>query len=248
MERTLTLYGSTVGKKVAMAVSGIVMLGFTVGHMLGNLQVFAGPETFNEYAVWIRQNPALMWGTRIIVFAAFSVHFASALALWQKNKDAGGGAGRYKMPPSRDGEDAFAYYARRTMYWTGPILFIYIAFHLVHLTLGGMIFGEGNILLIEGYTWEASNPYNNLVRGMQHWPVAGLYIVAMLAYGAHIYHGLYSLFQSLGLNHPKYNNARRDLAVLLTLALVLGFISIPASVLFGSLEPTTMTFNYPELQ
>jgi succinate dehydrogenase / fumarate reductase cytochrome b subunit len=242
MERALTFTKTTIGKKAIMALSGVVMLGFVVGHLAGNLKVFSGPEAFNEYAVWLRTVPALLWGTRLALLAALGAHLASAFALWSRNKDAR--TSRYAKKKSLATD-----YAAKTMYWSGPILFFYIAFHLVHLTFGGMIWGEeAAILGIEGYTWDHSNPYNNMVMGFQHWVVVVPYVLGVSALGVHLFHGIWSAFQTVGANHPRYNHLRRDLSIALAVFLTLGFLSIPAAALMGWIEPTTQTFFYPELE
>lgn len=238
--KALTFYSTSIGKKAVMAVSGVVMLGFTLGHLSGNLKVFAGPEEFNEYAVWLRTVPALLWGTRLAILGAFLVHFASAYQLWKRNK--GARKSRYAKTAYKATD-----YAARTMYWTGPILFFYILFHLVHLTFGGQIFGDSAIFGFEGYVWEPSNPYNNLVRGFQHWPIVVPYVLGVTCLGIHLFHGIWSMFQSIGANHPRYNALRRDAAIAVAALLTIGFLSIPIAVQAGYLEPTLQTFDYPEL-
>ena len=138
-------------------------------------------------------------------------------------------------------------YAAKTMYYSGPILLFYVVFHLVHLTWGGQIFGDSDLLGISGYTWEVSNPYNNMVRGFQHWPVVIPYVLGVLALGVHLFHGIWSMFQTIGANHPKYNAYRRDVAIGIAALLTIGNLSFPIAVYFGYLEPTELRFNFPEL-
>ncbi|MBO6940415.1 MAG: succinate dehydrogenase cytochrome b subunit [Deltaproteobacteria bacterium] len=242
MERALTLTKTTIGKKAIMALSGVAMLGFVVGHLAGNLKVFSGPEAFNEYAVWLRTVPALLWGTRLVLLAAVAAHMASAFSLWSRNR--GARKNRYAKK-----KDLATDYAAKTMYWSGPILLFYILFHLLHLTFGGMIWTDGAALFgFEGYTWAHSNPYNNMVIGFTHWPVVVPYVLGVCALGIHLFHGIWSAFQSMGANHPRYNHLRRDLAIALAVFLTLGFLSIPAAAMMGWIEPTTQTFYYPELE
>ncbi|MBX3246460.1 MAG: succinate dehydrogenase cytochrome b subunit [Myxococcales bacterium] len=238
--KALTLYETTIGKKAVMAVSGVVLLGFTVGHLAGNLKAYAGPTEYNEYAQWLRTVPALLWGTRLALLFAVAAHIYSAFSLWRRNKQARPTRYHKKADLATD-------YAAKTMYLSGPILLFYILFHLVHLTFGGQIFGEGLIFGLEGYTWEVSNPYNNLVRGFQHWPVVIPYVLGVLALGVHLFHGIWSMFQSLGANHPKYNHLRRDVAIGLAALLTIGNLSFPIAVMAGYLEPTALRFNFPEL-
>ncbi len=241
MERALTLTKTTIGKKALMALSGVAMLGFVIGHLSGNLKVFAGAEDFNEYAVWLRTMPGLLWGARIALLGALAAHMASAFSLWSRNKSAR--KSRYTKK-----KDLATDYAAKTMYWSGPILFFYIVFHLVHLTFGGMIFGESAVFGIEGYEWDHSNPYNNMVLGFQHWAVVVPYVLGVIALGVHLFHGIWSAFQTVGLNHTKYNFLRRDLSIALAVFITAGFLSIPVAVLAGWIEPTTQTFFYPELE
>lgn len=242
MERALTLTKTTIGKKAIMALSGVVMLGFVVGHLAGNLKVFSGPEAFNDYAAWLRTMPGVLWGARLALLGALAAHLASAFALWSRNRDAR--KSRYAKKKSLASD-----YASRTMYWSGPILFFYIAFHLIHLTFGGMIWSDGAELFgIEGYTWAHSNPYNNMVLGFQHWFVVVPYVLGVCALGVHLFHGIWSAFQTMGANHSRYNHLRRDLAIALAVFLTLGFLSIPIAVMMGWIEPTTQTFFYPELE
>ncbi|MEM6734346.1 MAG: succinate dehydrogenase cytochrome b subunit [Myxococcota bacterium] len=241
MQRALTLTKTTIGKKVLMAASGTVILGFAVGHLAGNLKIFAGAQEFNEYAAFLRSLPALLWGTRIALLVAFSVHIASAFSLWQRNRHAR--KSRYARKASLASD-----YASRTMYWTGPILAFYVLFHLLHLTLGGVIFPDNQVLFIEGYVFDPHNPFNNMVYGFQHPLVVVPYVLGVVALGMHLFHGIWSLFQSLGANHPRYNDLRRDLSVGLSALITVGFLIIPIAVLAGLVEPTTETFHFPELE
>ena len=240
MERVLTLSKTTIGKKAAMAAAGVVMLGFSIGHLTGNLKAFASAQDFNDYAAWLRTMPAVLWGTRLALLAALVVHTGAAYSLWSRNREA-----RHSRYAKK--KDLATDYAAKTMYWTGPILLFYILFHLAHLTFGGMIFGDGAIFGIEGYVFDPHNPYNNMVKGFQHWPVVIPYVLGVVSLAMHLFHGIWSMFQTFGANHPKYNFLRRDLAIGLAVLLGAGFLSIPAAAMYGLLEPTTQTFYYPEL-
>lgn len=211
MQRALTLHQTTIGKKVLMAVSGFILVGFTVGHLLGNLQLYLGPEAINDYAAMLHSMPALVWGTRLVLLFAVAVHIASAFSLWTRNRAARGS--RYKQR-----KDQATDYAARTMYWSGPILLLYIVYHLLHFTI--LPAHPGDV-------------YRNVVEGFQNPIIAGVYIVGNLALGLHIFHGVYSAFQTLGVNHPRYNNYRRDLAIALCAALTIGNLSFPIAVLAG---------------
>ena len=211
MQRALTLHQTTVGKKVIMAVSGFILVGFTIGHLLGNLQLYLGPEAINGYAAKLHSMPPLVWGTRLVLLFAVSVHIVSAFSLWSRNKAARGS--RYKRR-----KDLATDYAARTMYWSGPILLLYIVYHLLHFTI--LPAHPGDV-------------YRNVVEGFQVPLIASVYIVGNLALGFHIFHGVYSAFQTLGANHPRYNNYRRDLAIAICAVITIGNLSFPIAVLAG---------------
>ena len=241
--RALTLTQTTIGKKALMAASGVVMVLFVVGHLSGNLTAFQGAQAFNEYAVFLRTLGPLLWIARGAILVSFLVHVKAAMDLWQRNKDAGAGANRYHGQKTQKTD-----WAALSMYLSGPGLLLYIVFHLAHLTFGYYLFGEGNVFGVEGYTFDEMNPYNNMVRGFQVWWISALYIVGVLGLCLHLFHGIWSMFQTVGANHPKYNGLRRDLAIGLSALLALGFISIPVAAYLGGLPLSTETFYFPELQ
>ncbi len=240
MQRALRLYDTTIGKKAVMAVSGVVLFGFTIAHLLGNLKVYAGPDDFNDYARALHSMPTLIWVARGALLFAVGAHVYSAVGLHKRNRAGRGSRYHKKVDIATD-------YAAKTMYYSGPILLFYIIFHLAHLTLGSTLFADGPMFGIEGYTWETSNPYNNMVRGFQHWPIVIPYVLGVLALGVHLFHGIWSMFQSVGANHPKYNHLRRDLAIGFAALLTVGNLSFPIAVLAGYIEPTALRFNFPEL-
>lgn len=211
MQRALTLHQTTIGKKVIMALSGFVIVGFTIGHFLGNLNLYLGPEALNGYAKALHDLPALVWGTRLVLLFAFGAHIVSAFSLWGRNRQARGS--RYKK-----NKDLATDYAARTMYWTGPILLLYLVYHLLHFTI--LPAHPGDV-------------YRNVVEGFQNPLIAGVYIAGNVALGFHIFHGIYSAFQTLGANHPRINSYRRDLAVGIAALITLGNLSFPITVLTG---------------
>ncbi|MGB5704155.1 MAG: succinate dehydrogenase cytochrome b subunit [Polyangiales bacterium] len=214
MQRALTLHQTTVGKKVIMAVSGLILVGFTIGHLLGNLQLYLGPEAINGYAAKLHSMPPLIWSARLVLLFAVGVHIVSAFTLWTRNRQARGS--RYKQR-----KDLATDYAARTMYWSGPILLLFIVYHLLHFTI--LPAHPGDV-------------YRNVVEGFQVPLIAGVYIVGNLALGFHIFHGIYSAFQSLGANHPRYNSYRRDLAIAICTVITLGNLSFPIAVLAGFIK------------
>jgi succinate dehydrogenase / fumarate reductase, cytochrome b subunit len=211
MQRALTLHQTTIGKKVIMAVSGGVIVGFVVVHFLGNLNLYLGPEAMNGYAEKLQSLPPLVWGTRLVLLVAFGAHISSALALWNRNLKARGS--RYKKR-----KDLATDYAARTMYWSGPILLLFVVYHLLHFTI--LPAHPGDV-------------YRNVIEGFQHPLIAGVYITGNVALGFHLFHGIYSAFQTLGANHPRYNSYRRDASVAISAAITIGNLSFPISVLAG---------------
>jgi len=219
----VTFYRSAVAKKWLMAVSGIVLLGYVLVHMIGNLKVFLGKDDINEYADWLRRlgEPALprevvLWGLRTGLIAAFVIHIVAAYQLTLINRRAR--PTQYKSP--RD--YAAASFASRTMRWTGVIVGLFLIFHLLDLTFGTVNPG-----------FESGNVYRNLIATFDRVPVAVAYIVANLALGIHIFHGAWSMFQSLGLNNPRYNAWRRFFAVGFAGVITTGNVAIPLLITAG---------------
>ncbi len=217
LPRAATFLSSTIGQKVVMAATGVILFGFVVGHMLGNLQVFLGPKALNDYAVLLRQlgHGGLIWIVRAALLIAVGLHMWTATALTLGNwASRPVGYRRWKAREST--------YASRTMVWSGPILAAFIVYHLMHLT-----FGNAHPAFVEG------DVYRNVISGFRVWPVSMFYIVAQLALGLHLYHGVWSMMQTGGLSHPRYNPLRTAFSALLTSAVVVGNISIPVAVLAG---------------
>lgn len=211
----MTFYGTSIGKKVVMAATGIVFLGFVVIHLLGNLQIYMGPAKLNAYAAFLHANPGLVWTLRLVLLGAVGLHVLAATQLTLQSW----AARPRKYVKQRYQESD---YAARTMRWSGPFLGLFIVYHLLHFTTGT---AHGSFV--------PGDVYANVVAGFSVVPISAVYIVAMLSLGFHMYHGLWSLFQTLGANHPKYNHLRRGLAAAVTLVVVCGNISMPVAVLAG---------------
>lgn len=222
MKRVEALYRSSVGKKIAMAVTGVILVLFVIGHMGGNLKVYAGPEAFNHYAEGLRLfgdpflgRGQLLWLVRIVLLLSVFIHIAAAVQLVRQSRAARPRAyGRY--------EPHVFSYASRTMQWGGVIILLFVIYHLMHFT-----FGNAHPDFIHG------DAYHNFVVGFQQWPVSVAYIAAMIPLGLHLYHGVWSMLQTLGANNPKYNRIRRPIAAAVALAVVVGNISFPIAVLTG---------------
>lgn len=225
MRRVTNLYRSSVGKKVFMAVTGALFVVFVLGHMYGNLKAFYGPETFNHYAEFLREmgSPLLMhgqllWILRILLLLALVLHVTPAIQLWLAGHNARPVKYQHGLQPE---ESTFA---SRTMRWGGLLLLAFIILHLLHLTLGTL-----HPDFVKG------DAYNNLVVGFQWWPVPVAYIIVMAALCFHLYHGVWSALQTLGVNHPRFNRYRRPLALVVAAVVFIGFITTPVAVMTGIL-------------
>lgn len=225
MSWIINFYRSAVGKKVVMAVTGIILFGFVFGHMLGNLKLYFGPEKLNEYGVWLRTlgtpafpNELLLWIARIVLLGAVILHIDAATRLTIMNRKA-----RPKDYESR--KSVAATYAARTMRWGGVIVLLFVIFHILDFTTGNV-----NPDFVEG------NVYHNVIASFSRWWVSAFYVIANIALGFHLYHGLWSMFQSLGWNHPYFNPWRREFATLFAVVITLGNVSFPLAVLSGIVQ------------
>jgi len=227
-------YRSSLGKKALMATSGIVLFGFVFVHMVGNLKMYLGAEAFNHYAAGLRELGApffpygsLLWIARAVLLGAVVVHMVAAWQVWRQAKTARGN------DPYRKHTWIQADYAVRTMRWGGVIILLFIVYHLLHLTFGTVQEGFQHPTPVGDGTF-VYHAYENLVHGFSGHPLIALfYILANLALGLHLYHGVWSLFQTLGANHPRYNAWRRGFAVAFAFLVTAGNISFPIAVLTG---------------
>jgi succinate dehydrogenase / fumarate reductase cytochrome b subunit len=224
----LELYRSYVGKKYVMAISGMVLMLYILLHMIGNLKLYLGPEQINTYGEFLRTfgEPALprtvfLWIVRIGLIAAFVLHIHAAYALTVANRQARGGGKRYRSKRDYIAAD----FASRTMRWTGVIIGLFVIFHLMDLT-----WGNANPDFVRG------DVYDNLVGSFSRWPVAVVYIVANLALAYHLYHGAWSMFQSMGWNNRRFNHWRRWFAIAFAVVIAVGNISFPIAVLTGAVS------------
>jgi succinate dehydrogenase / fumarate reductase, cytochrome b subunit len=208
-------YASTVGKKAVMAVSGCFLFLFVVGHLIGNLQIYEGPQKINQYGALLHSLPALLWTVRTTLLAMVGLHIWSSVQLAARNLAARPvGYAQKKSTQSS--------YASRTMYWSGPIILAFVIYHLLDFTFGTV-----------NPHFEAGNVYANVVASFHVAAVSVFYIVAMLLLCLHLYHGLWSMFQSLGIAHPRHTPVLKRGAAAVAILIAAGNISIPVSVLAG---------------
>ncbi|MBB6146556.1 succinate dehydrogenase / fumarate reductase cytochrome b subunit [Silvibacterium bohemicum] len=218
--RAPNFWQSTNGKKVVMAVTGAIMFLFIIGHVAGNLQIFEGPAKLNAYGHFLHSIGELLWPVRIVLLLCVGLHITATVQLAMRNKAA--------RPVGYSRKQAInSSYASRTMYWSGPIVLAFIIFHLLQFTAGyihpGSQFIEGDV-------------YHNVVAGFQVWWVSVWYIIAVSLLGFHLRHGLWSMFQSIGYNHPRHTPLLKKAAFVIALLITLGYISIPISVLAGFIK------------
>jgi succinate dehydrogenase / fumarate reductase cytochrome b subunit len=210
---------STIGLKFIMAVTGVIMFGYLIGHVTGNWLVFAGREKINAYSAFLHHSPMILWGTRVILLISVLLHLWATARFLELRKQARPVA--YGLKGSHG-----TTWAARTMFWSGPIILLFIIYHILHLTTGTV----HPSFHVNPETHQV-DVYQNLVDGFKKPMAAGIYIVGMLAIGLHLSHGLWSMLQTIGVNRPNWECALRTFAVVVGFALCAGFIAVPAAVL-----------------
>jgi succinate dehydrogenase / fumarate reductase cytochrome b subunit len=226
--RLLGFWRTVIGKKVVMAVTGVVLVGFVIAHMLGNLKIFAGPDEINAYSRFLREvgTPELsygqlLWFVRIVLLVCVTLHIMAAIQLTRMSR----AARPIRYTVKRDIETTFA---ARMMRWGGVLLAAFIVFHLLHLTGGVVGFAPGR--------FQDLAVYQNVVAAFVVWPVALFYIVAMLALYLHLSHGIWSLLQTLGWSTARNAATLKLLSHAIAILVFLGFTSVPVAVMAGWLR------------
>jgi succinate dehydrogenase / fumarate reductase, cytochrome b subunit len=227
-------YRTTIGKKIVAALTGAILVGFVIGHMVGNLKAFMGiaddgVHKLDHYAHFLREMgepllgySTLLWIVRAGLLVAVVLHVVTVIQLTIINRTSR--SSNYQVYQRNSST-----VASRAMFWGGLLLLAFIVFHILHLTTGTLHF-DG---FVEGKV------YANVARTFQNWYMLAFYALAMLALSAHLYHGIWSLFQTLGLDDPERNKCIRKLACLCAFIVAIGFISVPTAVFFGILKETT---------
>jgi succinate dehydrogenase / fumarate reductase cytochrome b subunit len=224
----LDFYSSAVGKKAVMAVTGMVLLSFVLLHMAGNLKIYDSAAHMNEYGEYLRTigepilpHTGFLWILRSGLIIAFILHIHAAYSLTVINR-------RARPRAYQGGLDYIAAnYAARMMRWSGVIVGLFLIYHLMDLTWG---------IGLTRDDFERGQPYQNMVNSLEFWPIAVVYIVANLALGLHIFHGAWSMFQSLGWNHPRFNRWRNSFAIAFAAVIVAGNVSFPIAIMTGIVE------------
>jgi succinate dehydrogenase / fumarate reductase cytochrome b subunit len=222
----LDLYSTAVGKKYVMAITGLIGVGFVIVHLIGNLKVYLGAEEIDHYGEFLREllvpllpRTVALWLLRLVLIGALALHLHAAYSLTLINRRAR--PDRYQSP--RD--YIAANFASRTMRWTGIIVLLFLFYHLADLTWGWF-----NPDFVRGAV------YHNLDESLSQIPVAILYIVANIALGIHLFHGVWSLFQSMGWSNPRFNSWRRGIATAIATLIVVGNCSFPIAVQAGIVQ------------
>jgi succinate dehydrogenase / fumarate reductase cytochrome b subunit len=208
-------WDSTVGKKAVMAVTGLIMIGFVIGHLLGNLLVFRGSQEMNEYADFLKSLGGLLWLARAGLLVSVILHVIAAVQLTRRMRAA-------RPIGYTDRDPQVSTLGARTIRWGGLLLAIFIVYHLLHFTVGSA-----------HPAFDRRDVYGNIVAGFQVWWVSLFYLAAMAALGLHIYHGAWSSLRTLGVAQSRGNPLKRVVAPILAILLWLGFSAIPIGVLLG---------------
>jgi len=217
-----TFYGSSIGKKITVAATGVIMVLFLIGHMMGNLLLFEGPghggepARLNQYAEILRFEPLVLWIIRLVLLGTVILHVITIIQLSLENSRARNA--RYAVTKRQA-----ATLSSRTMLWGGFVVAAFIVFHILHFTTG----------TIDSAAYEHLKPYHNVVTSFQNPVFALIYIVAMIVIFFHLNHGIKSGFETLGVTHPRYVNLVRMGGPVLAFVIAAGFLLVPLAVLAG---------------
>jgi succinate dehydrogenase cytochrome b subunit len=225
IHRAVRFYEAPIGKKAVMAITGVMLVGYVVAHLLGNLQIYSvDPEQINRYAAFLHNpaNAGLLWGARTILLAAVILHITASVQLWNQNRHAR--PIRYYKKA-----DVPTSYAARTMIWSGPIIAAFVIFHVLHLTVGAVV-------PLRELGPNLPDVRYNVIHGFQNYAISGFYIFAMILLCMHLYHGVWSMFQSMGLSHPRYTPMLKRGAAIVAILIAIGNCSIPIAVMTGLLK------------
>jgi succinate dehydrogenase / fumarate reductase cytochrome b subunit len=219
MNRLRLLWNSSVGKKVVMAITGLIWLAYLITHMLANLLVFQGPGKINAYSAFLHGTGGALWGARLVLIAALVLHVLAAIQLAGRRQEARpvGYVGGYEPQVST--------IAARTIRWGGALILLFLVYHILHFTVG-----TAHPAFVEG------NPYHNVTTGFRNIAVVVIYLIVMAVIGLHLYHGVWSSGRSLGMSPPSPYPLRRSVALVLALVIWLGFSLIPIAVYAGVVQ------------
>lgn len=226
MDRAARFYAAPIGKKAVMAVTGVILVLYVIGHLLGNLQIYSSNhDQINHYAAFLHSpgNALALWTARVVLLLAVILHIVAAVQLFAQNR-----AARPVSYYTKD--DVPTSYAARTMVWSGPIVLLFVIFHVLHLTVGAVLPTRD----VGGNPFTPDVRYN-VISGFQNYAVSGFYIFAMILLCMHLYHGVWSMCQSMGISHPRYTRKLKRFSAILAILIAIGNCSIPIAVMAGLL-------------
>src|SRR5919112_1125512 len=224
----LTLYRSTIGKKVIMAVTGLVLVAFVLAHMAGNLQQFLGPERMNAYAAFLKSTGELLWIARIGLIVATVLHVLMAYQLTRIKRAA-------RPIDYTKREPQVSTLASRSMRWGGVLLLVFIVFHILHFTTG-TLFPVASTPDAKYPGFSHTDVYGNVISAFRNPLVTAFYVVSMLFLMLHLFHGAWSSVRTLGLTKPSRNPLHRRVSTAIAIVVWLGFTAIPVAVLLGAIR------------
>jgi succinate dehydrogenase / fumarate reductase, cytochrome b subunit len=227
MKIITNIFKSSLGKKYIMAVTGLVLFLFVIGHLAGNLQIFLGPEALNRYGHFLQTNPELIWPARIVLLLMVFLHIWAAIKLSLENKAARPiGYQQYRSVGSS--------YASRTMAMSGIIVFVFIVYHILHFTVqADFVNRTGQSFVTFTDPQQRHDIFRMMVVGFSNYWVSGFYILGMALLSLHLSHGVSSMFQSIGWKNRAYGPCLDKLARAGAVLIFLGYTSIPLAVMFG---------------
>ena len=218
-----TFWRSTIGKKIVMAVTGLIGVGFVIGHMLGNLQMFEGPAKMNSYAHFLKSLGGLLWLVRLVLLASVVLHVIAAYQLSRRRLDA------RPVGYAKGSQREVSTFASRTIRWGGAFLLAFIVFHILHFT---------TLTIFPSYS--ETDVYTNVIRGFSVWWIALIYVAAMIFLGLHLYHGTWSSLRTIGATRPSPNPLRRRVALAVAAVVSIGFTAVVLAVFLGVIRPATV--------
>jgi succinate dehydrogenase / fumarate reductase cytochrome b subunit len=219
MSRLALFWHSSVGKKAIMAVTGLILVAYLISHVLANLLVFGGPDRINRYAQLLHDSGAVLWGARLVLLVAAILHIVAATQLAVRSRAA------RPRPYASGREHQVSTVASRTIRWGGALILVFLIYHILHFTTG-----------TAHPDFVALNPHHNVVTGFREPWVAAVYLLAMVAVGLHLYHGVWSSGRSLGLSQPSPRPLHRRLAFGLAVFVWLGFTVIVVAGFLGMIR------------
>ena len=217
MGRLREFYGSMVGKKAVMGVTGLIGIGFVILHSLGNLLVFRGPDAINSYSRFLKSTGELLWALRIVLIVAVVLHVIAAVQLTRQSR-AARPIGYVKRDPQA------ATIASRTMRWGGALLLVFIVLHILHFTTG--------TIRPSGF-FSHQDVYANVVTSFRIWWVSLFYVVSMIALGFHLFHGAWSSVRSIGVSPESREPLHHRISLLLAILIWAAFTAVPVAVFTG---------------